>query len=323
MNGLVTVVIPTYNRAAVLKKALDAYGAQSPSGLIRELIVVDDGSTDNTRPMVEEAAGKCGFEVRYMRQPNSGPAAARNVGIREARGEIILFTDSDIVPRPDLVAQHARWHRENPVDVAGVLGYVTWPAEPKPTPFMKWLGEEGALFAYRELRNKREIGYRYMYTCNLSLKTNFLRTRGQFNEEFKGAAWEDIELGYRLSQEGLRLLYNRDAVGYHHQFFTFADLRRKAEANAAAKIVFARTAAGKQFATQQRVKRTGLRFQLAKSIALALGAVVRPAEAWLDSRVPLPAVVYRALYWVHVNWREEALRGRTKIAKTVVVDAQE
>src|SRR5450432_3104298 len=120
----VTVVIPTFNRAGVLKKALDAYSAQSPPGLIRELIVVDDGSTDNTKSVIEEANGKYGFEVRYVRQSKSGPATARNVGIREARAEIILFTDSDIVPDRELVSQHVLWHQENRADSVAVLGYV-------------------------------------------------------------------------------------------------------------------------------------------------------------------------------------------------------
>src|SRR6266478_1482810 len=112
MSGL-TVVIPTYNRAAVLKKALDGYRIQSPSGLIRELIVVDDGSTDNTETVVEQVSKDCAFAVRYIRQSNRGPAAARNVGIREAQSQLILFTDSDIVPERDLVSQHVKWHGEN------------------------------------------------------------------------------------------------------------------------------------------------------------------------------------------------------------------
>jgi glycosyltransferase involved in cell wall biosynthesis len=318
----VTVVIPAYNRASMLKKALDAYSSQSASESIRELIVVDDGSTDNTKSVVEDASKKCRFEVRYVRQPNSGPAAARNVGIREARAEIILFTDSDIVPGPDLVSQHVRWHHENPADSVAVLGYVTWPQEPRPTPFMKWLGEHGALFAYRELRNKREISYRYMYTCNLSFKVSFLRGHGQFNEEFKSAAWEDIDLGYRLHQAGLRLLYNREAVGYHHQFFTFVDLRRKAQANLAARSVFARTPAGKEFELQQQKKRAGLRYLLAKIAALLAGAVVRPADALLDSHIPLPASLYRALYWYHVNRLADVPVGQAKITQRVVMDVQ-
>lgn len=318
----VTVVIPTFNRAGVLEKALDAYSSQSASELIRELIVVDDGSTDNTKAVVEEASRKCAFEVRYLRQPNSGPATARNVGIREARAEIILFTDSDIVPDREMVSQHVRWHQVNLADSVAVLGYVTWPQEPRPTPFMKWLGEHGALFAYHRLRSQREISYRYMYTCNLSFKASFLRASGLFDEEFKSAAWEDIELGFRLSQAGLRLLHNREAVAYHHQYFTFGDVLRKAEANAAATIVFARTPAGHEFEKLQRSKLAGLRYRIAKLAALMVGSVVRPAAALLDSYIPLPASLYRALYWYHVNRLADVPVGQAKITQSVVMDVQ-
>src|SRR5260370_23800161 len=86
----------------------------------------------------------------YLRQSNKGPAAARNYGIREARSPIVLFTDSDIVPERDLVSQHAEWHRESPQTSRAILGYVTWPAAPKPTPFMSWYGDVRPLFAYRQ-----------------------------------------------------------------------------------------------------------------------------------------------------------------------------
>jgi glycosyltransferase involved in cell wall biosynthesis len=300
MNGL-TVVIPAYNRAGILKKALDGYRIQSPSGLIRELIVVDDGSTDNTEAVVEEVSKDCEFAVRYIRQSNKGPAAARNVGIREAQSQLILFTDSDIVPERDLVSQHVKWHSENPEDSFAVLGYVTWPREPKPTPFMKWYGEAGPLFAYRQFRNKREISYRFLYTCNLSLKAKFLRTHGQFDEDFKSAAWEDIELGYRLSKAGLRLLYNPQALAYHNQFFTFADVCRKAEANSSAREIFAQKEAGKHFHMEQQEKRANLGYRFAEWAAVVVGAVLHPAKALLDSDVPLPAVIYRSLYWYYVN----------------------
>jgi glycosyltransferase involved in cell wall biosynthesis len=315
MSGL-TVVIPTYNRAAVLKKALNGYRIQSPSGLIRELIVVDDGSTDNTEAMVEQVSKDCAFVVRYIRQSNRGPAAARNVGIREAQSQLILFTDSDIVPERDLVSQHVKWHGENPDDYFAVLGYVTWPPEPKPTPFMKWYGEAGPLFAYRQFRNKREISYRFLYTCNLSFKAKFLRTHGQFDEDFKSAAWEDMELGYRLSKAGLRLLYNPQALAYHNQFFTFADVCRKAEANSSAKGIFAQKEAGKYFHMEQQEKRANWGYRFAEWAAVVVGIVLRPANVLLDSSVPLPAVIYRLLYWYYVNRFTDISDGYSDIAQS-------
>src|SRR6266446_4734746 len=189
-----SVIIPTYNREKVLAKALEAYLMQSSPHLIHELLVVDDGSTDATQALVLAFSNRSPFPIRYLRQPNKGPAAARNLGIREAASSIVLFTDSDIVPQHDLVVQHLDWHRKNPQPGAAVLGYVTWPPEIKATPFMRWYGEDGALFAYRRLRGKREVDFHFFYTCNLSVKVGFLRSCAQFDEDFKSAAYEDIEL---------------------------------------------------------------------------------------------------------------------------------
>src|SRR5437016_1766368 len=97
-----TVAIPTYNRCEVLRRALDGYLRQSLPHLISELLVVDDGSTDDTQALVAEFQRAAPFQIRYLRQPNRGPAAARNAGLSAARTQIVLYTDDDIVPHPDL-----------------------------------------------------------------------------------------------------------------------------------------------------------------------------------------------------------------------------
>ena len=86
---LVTVIIPTFNRADMLKSAIDSVRRQNFSDW--ELIVVDDGSTDHTREVVAQFQDS----IRYIYQKNQGPAAARNTGIRHARGRFIAFLDSD------------------------------------------------------------------------------------------------------------------------------------------------------------------------------------------------------------------------------------
>ena len=296
MPETLSVVIPTFNRRELLAKALSGYLRQSNADLISELLVVDDGSTDDTSSMVEEFRSRAPFALRYLWQSNKGPAAARNLGIREARSNIILFTDSDIVPDHNLVAQHLRWHEENAEPEAAVLGYVTWPKEIHPTPFMRWYGE-GKLFVFDRLRGRHEADFQCFYTCNLSLKTAFLRANGQFDESFVTAAYEDTELGYQLSKCGLRLLYNPAAIGYHHQFFSFEDACRKAHANAAAAQLFFRKEGGRQFlqTLQQRRSRPG--YALARTAATAATKVLSPARRLLNSHLPLPNIIYHLFYW--------------------------
>lgn len=97
MNPLVSVIIPTYNRAELVIGAMESVWMQTYRPI--ELIVVDDGSTDKTRERVSQWAKKHIeppiFEVRYLYQENRGANAARNLGIRESRGEFIAFLDSD------------------------------------------------------------------------------------------------------------------------------------------------------------------------------------------------------------------------------------
>jgi GT2 family glycosyltransferase len=289
-----SIVIPTYNRENLLSRVLEGYLAQSQAHSIHELLVVDDGSTDATEAMVGQFIRRSPFPIRYLRQPNKGPAAARNFGIREAKSGIVLFTDSDVVPARDLVAQHLDWHRRNPGTAAAVLGYVTWPAEIKATPFMRWYGEAGALFGYRLLQGKREINdFHFFYTCNLSLKTEFLRSCGLFDEEFNSAAYEDTELGYRLSKQGLQLLYNPLAIGYHHQFFSFGDACRKRRANAPAKQLFLRKEAGQHVPLPKRRFPT---IRLAgKRTLIKIIKILSPSMRLLDSSFPLPGIIYGLL----------------------------
>ncbi len=88
-NPFFSVVIPTYNRAALLREALDSVFAQEFTDF--EVIVVDDGSTDDTASVVRDY----GVRIRYLRQENRGPGAARNLGIAQAAGRYVAFLDSD------------------------------------------------------------------------------------------------------------------------------------------------------------------------------------------------------------------------------------
>jgi glycosyltransferase involved in cell wall biosynthesis len=283
MMRTLSVVIPTYNRCETLRKALSAHLDQTARENISEIIVVDDGSTDSTRDVVDKLAERSPISIRYFRQENKGPAAARNLGIREASSELILFSDDDIVPSPTLVAEHLDWHRRFPEPSTAVLGDVTWAQEVKPTPFMRWYGSD-------------------FYTCNLSVKTAFLRSHGFFDEEFKVAAYEDIELAYRLKKAGMRLLYSAKAQAYHQQHVSFDDACRRARKSRLAEEIFKKKEAGMYYYASRRgltasfLERRLLPFRkrlvlLRKPLAWAL----LPLKSVMDWRVPLPWSVYRIM----------------------------
>ena len=161
---------------------------------------------------------------------------------------------------------------------------------------MHWYGEK-RMFEFYRLRNKREVSFRFFYTCNISLKTDFLRACGQFDEDFKSAAYEDSELGFRLSKKGLQLLYNPAAVGYHYQFFSFEDACRKALSNEAAAQLFFRKEAGQRTLKEIQKRQSRFGFALLKKFAAELARVLHPARRLLDSAFPLPGIVYYLFFW--------------------------
>jgi GT2 family glycosyltransferase len=290
----VSVVIPTFNRKEILVKAIRAHVAQSALSEIEEILVVDDGSTDGTEAQVSALATETSVPIYYYRQSNRGQAAARNLGIQAAKAEIILFTDDDIIPDSDLLMEHLRWHDRYPEAYAAVLGYVTWCPEVRPTPFMKWFGLDGPLFAYRQFNGKTELDFRAFYTCNLSVKRDFLRQAGSFDEDFHGYGFEDTELAYRLQKNGLRLLYNPDALACHHKHVTFADACRRAELVARSLRVFEQTEAGRYLLELEARERVAVRPPAAWKRLLV--PFLRPCKLLLDSQIPLPWAVYRRLY---------------------------
>ncbi len=115
-NGLVSVIVPTYNRGPVLLKALESIYAQDYRPI--EVIVVDDGSTDNTGETVQKWADsrslQLTFIVKYLFQTNKGAAAARNIGLPESRGEFIQFLDSDDLLAGGKLAAQVRALRAHP-----------------------------------------------------------------------------------------------------------------------------------------------------------------------------------------------------------------
>src|SRR3954466_7756530 len=88
---ILSFVIPTYNRAALLTACLDALYGEQGAGIPFEVIIVDDGATDETVAVVQRAQARWGSALRLLQQENSGPAIARNRGVEAAQGELIVF----------------------------------------------------------------------------------------------------------------------------------------------------------------------------------------------------------------------------------------
>ena len=106
-NPLVSVIIPTYNRAQYICEAVDSVLAQTYRNI--EVIVVDDGSTDNTEEILRQYDSK----IKYVFQNNAGPSAARNNGIKQARGDLLAFLDSDDIWLPEKLERQVQLMKQS------------------------------------------------------------------------------------------------------------------------------------------------------------------------------------------------------------------
>jgi GT2 family glycosyltransferase len=210
-----TIVIPTYRRREELRRTLRALAGQSAGAASFEVIVVDDPHEDDSVAVAEVLAPFEGvLEIRHLHRPSAGNASsARNAGFRAASAELILFLGDDIIGDRDLVSEHLEWHRRRPEEEVGVLGHVRWAKELRRTPFMAWL-DGGIQFDFARLEGG-EAGWGMLYTSNASLKRSTLERVGGFDEERFPFLYEDTDLGYRLAQQGFRLLYNPAARAQH------------------------------------------------------------------------------------------------------------
>jgi glycosyltransferase involved in cell wall biosynthesis len=234
MSLPLSVVIPTYNRAPVLERCLAALRAQALGpGEDFEVIVVDDGSADATLEVVQRAlaAPPPGAPLRSLRQTNAGPAAARNRGLALARGDVVLFLGDDVIGDPGLVAAHLQAHRQGGPRTA-VLGPIEPGYEGERTPFEAFLDQSGLQFDFRlDGRDPEDLPFAMFYTANVSADRGALVEVGGFDERFRDAAWEDVELSYRLSRTGVRIRFAPAARVLHLHPVTLAQYTRRMRAN--------------------------------------------------------------------------------------------
>jgi len=187
----ISIVIATKDRAALLEGALSSLADQlGAPGL--EIVVVDNGSSDQTRSVAE----RHGAVYRFEAVPNRGKA--RNLGIAAASGSHVLFIDDDVIVPPHFVAAHARAHDQSTSAHAISGPILNVPSNlARPTPGVA------------------NFSNAFFCTCNVSVPLEPLRAAGGFDETFDLYGWEDTELGVRLRSRGVARAFAWDAYLWH------------------------------------------------------------------------------------------------------------
>ncbi len=210
---MISIIVPAYNAAQTLPACLAALHRQTQPP--DEIIVVDDGSQDQTAQVARA------YGAQLLEQPHQGPAVARNLGICQARGDIVLLTDADCEPEPTWVAEMLRPFGDP--RVAGVKGSYRTRQQ-----------EHVARLAQCEFEERYDLQERletidFIDTYAAAFRVAALREIGGFDPAFpRGVTGEDAELSYRLAGAGCRLMFNRQAVVFHQHPSTWrAYLRRK------------------------------------------------------------------------------------------------
>ncbi len=193
---IISIVMATYNRSDLLELQLEAFLNQNISGEEFEVVIINDGSPDDTELVLANWKNKLP-NLRFYTQKNSGPAVARNKGVEIARGDIIAFTDDDCIVDSDWLEKILTRFKNEEVNVV-----------------------EGLTYTNRELRTPLTHQIENLKwnpvipTCNAAYRKSFFKELGGFDEHFPFPHNEDTELAWRVHEKG-EVVFDEQMRVYH------------------------------------------------------------------------------------------------------------
>jgi glycosyltransferase involved in cell wall biosynthesis len=205
----VSVVMPTFNKAPLLRRTLAGLAKQDLAADRFEVVVVDDGSEDETPRLLE--AERAPFALRVVRgEKNRGRAAARNRGLEAVSGDLVVFLDDDMEVVPAFLAAHVALHERRP-RVAGIGNVQNHPSITVAA-IDRYMSTRGA----QKIRTRGDLPWKYFSTNNASVRREDLVAIGGFDERFVTYGFEDLELAWRLeTMRGVRFLFVEGARSLH------------------------------------------------------------------------------------------------------------
>ncbi|MFI4896673.1 MAG: glycosyltransferase family 2 protein [Phycisphaerales bacterium JB059] len=223
------MLIPTHARPEAIARCVDALARHpDPDARVEVLVGIDGPDQGETRALEGVRAG---LDLQVLDAPHAGPAATRNRLVEHARGRLLLLLNDDVIPQPGLLHAHLEAHARR-VAPAMVLGSAPFAPTPRDSLFDRLVRETSMIFFYDRMSDEdpaRDWGFRHAWTLNLSLPAACVRAVGGFCEALPGAAYEDIELAWRVRERfGAPVLYRPEArVIHEHTYEPEGYLRRE------------------------------------------------------------------------------------------------
>lgn len=292
MSVKISVVIPTYNRVDKLREVLPTLLNQTMHPDDYEILLCDAGSTDGTAEYVQSLNAP---NLRLLVGPNTGRSGARNRGIDNAQGEIVLFTDADILADPNLLAIHARYHEQYPGQA--VVGNEV---QVKSLEEYKLFSQNPAAHS-RHKPTRKLLPWHYFLTGNASVPRDILIQVGKFDLAFQGYGHEDLELGYRLLKAGYKIYYAPQAINYHWHPVGFEEQKGRMRLAGHSTVRFYRKYHDLRICLQMGMNPLSM---LAQSFLTKYKFILN----WLDSLAPKVKLAREIVYQYHyVSGIKEAM----------------
>ena len=305
----VSIVVPVYNGAGTISACLESLLSQNYPAEAYDIIVVENGSTDNTTQAVEK------YPVRLFHSERRGPASARNYGISKGEADIIAFTDADCIAHPNWLAELTRPYLDP--QIGGVGGTILAHDHANPTDVEMFSREHSPLINF--VSGEGEF-LPHLYTANASYRRDLLIQVGGFNP--KMITGEDVDLSWRVQlQTGARLGCAAEAIVYHLHRSTRIGLARQYRQYGFGEILLD-TLYGHYpgYPRNRRYQVQRILGQLAALLRYTLSAVLRQARRATGRATAFEALVPRL--WLMIESNNILGKCEALLATRFMQDAQ-
>ena len=217
---LISIIIPTYNRAHLLPLTLDSFLAQDYPQDRCEIIVVDNNSKDNTSEVVKGYVGKAGIPIKYIFEQRQGVHYARNSAAKVTKGEILFFTDDDMIADPRLLKELARVFELDPM-IGTATGLVIGKFDVDPPEWVKKYLINGYLSLTDKNKQEDIVVSRAdcgVYSCHQAIKREVFFQSGGFNPENTAGVWigdGETGLNIKIQSLGYKFAYTSKSIIQH------------------------------------------------------------------------------------------------------------